>query len=128
MVMNNYENFLTELLDEILQHLKPRDLYSCLLVNRQFHAHAIAFLYRDLRFYCLSYNKRWTQLYNKPKLASHIRTLHFDLTGIQIGQDKLEQNLPPFDQRVEFLLRHGRRIRHIDLHTKMSGVSRQLLD
>ena len=40
----------SELIDDIFEYLNPRDLYTCLLVNYQFNAHATRLLYRDINF------------------------------------------------------------------------------
>lgn len=46
--MTSIDTVAGEVLDEIFTYLDDSAIYTCLLVNRRFRAHATPFLYRDI--------------------------------------------------------------------------------
>jgi hypothetical protein len=118
---------LPELLDEILECLNccvfgRHNLYTCLFVNRQFHAHATRLLYRDISFTAKTFEttleeegKLRNQLCQRPAVALHIRNLFLDITETRHTYDT---PLIPFETRIEPILHLCRNLRRVDLHSR----------
>src|SRR5947207_10684191 len=70
-----------ELLEQYLSYLDGKDLYACMLVNRQFYGQAIGYLYSDLSFSLYHKGRRkpqlrlWLRLQQCPSLFDHVKTV-----------------------------------------------------
>lgn len=130
-----------EILDSILEYVSrgidgQQTLYTCLFVNHQFQAHATRFLYRHLSFHAQpnkrkleAENRLCHQLYQRPALALHVRSLFLNLT-------KNSRETPRFAERIKPVLRALRNLGDINLHTstwegslrRLSAVLRILIN
>ena len=123
-----------EILDNILEHVNSEDydrhnLYSCLLVNRQFHAQATRLLYRNLSFRARPNKKRLeaednlcNELCQRPALALNVRSLFLDIT-----ETSHETPSMPFDARITPVLRSLRNLQRIEVYTSTLRKSLPML-
>jgi hypothetical protein len=113
---------LPELLDQILEYLSHgttgrHSLYTCLFVNRQFHTHAICFLYRHLLFEANPSNvsigeeNLLEQLSRRPALTLHVRSLSLDFTETRYKRDT---PVAPLETRIKPILQSSRNLQHVD--------------
>ena len=118
---------LPEIIYEILEYVSScaygqHNLYTCLFVNRQFHACATRLLFRKLYFWAkpsentLDFEKRiGIQFCQRPDLALHVHELHLDVT---VTRHTLETPQKPFETRIEPILQSCRNLRRIELETR----------
>ena len=129
------EFILPELLEEILKHVQSHiysNIHACLFVNHQFYEHAKKILYRNLHFYpypsSLKEEKLWNTIHHNASILSHVRSLTIDMTISRREREIPEELSPPFDERFEFIVRHARNLRRVELDTRTWNTSYQKLN
>lgn len=129
-----------ELLELMMGYLDQKTIAACALVNRQFSAAAYRFLYRTILFNEKPehlYNQRliWRTLHQFPHLCCHIRYLVINVW--QEGQRRMARvtierpldnavldPLPPYTERVAFVLQHATNLTEVKLEDHRPGFPR----
>src|SRR5271169_6780490 len=133
--MINAEFILPDLLEEVLKNVQSHvysNIHACLFVNRQFYEHAKAILYRNLHFYpyrgSLKEEKLWNTIYHDTTIVSHVRSLTIDMTMFRLRREIPDELSQSFDERFEFIVRHARNLRRVELGTRTWNTSHQGLN
>ena len=98
----------------------------------EFYEHAKAILYRNLHFYpnrgSLKEEKLWNTIYHDTGIVSHVRSLTIDMTMFRARKEIPDELSPSFDERFEFIVRHARNLRRVELSTRTWNTTHQGLN